>query len=440
LAVPAIAIGLCGCVGISAVGTSQPQSMGPLQLTVSACANGAPSCAATSNSGSLYEAIDASSAEVQVLVAVRLPVGSTAPENLLAGLGGGGSLSFARSPTYEAELQALEPAPTGERWWGWLSTAGTYSQSSKQSFTVTISATLPRPADGGPLESPMHWRPVVGGRAVDGGASAGRPVKCGTTNNDLYEGYSEGGGLVTVFCIDSPSADATRGFLTAPLIDFGIVGSSVQAPPGGTVTAVFVAKRSGAVDPAIFTLAAHSEIPGGTVTIDRTTVSLGGDATQPVLATIGVPANTAAGTYPVTLNATSPGKPDRSGTVTVTVPGPPADDRPSIRSASLSRKRFRTKPQRSKSGKAVPPKVGTKLKIDLSEKAELSIKVVKLGKREKALGTATRSLPSGKSLIGIRGRIGRVALGTGRHRITLTAEDAGGQRSAPTRLTFTVVG
>jgi hypothetical protein len=437
LAVPAIAIGLSGCVGISATSTGQAGSMGPLQLTISACANGAPPCSATANTGSVYEAIDKASAEMQVLVAVRLPVGSTAPENLLAAVEKGGLLSFSRSPSYEAELQALEPAPSGERWWGWISSAGTYSQAAPQSFTVTISATLPRPPDGGPLESPMHWRPVVGGRGVVGTLPAGRPVTCGTTNSDLYNGYPEEGALVSVICIDSPSAEAARGFLNAPLTDFGIAGSNVQTPPGGTVTAAFVARRSGAADPTTtFSLAAQSGIPGGTVAIDRTTVSLGGDATQPVLATIGVPAGTPAGTYLVSLTASAPGKPDRTGTASVTVTVKPL----AIRSASLTRKRFRTRVKRAKSGKAGPP-VGTKLKVDLSDAAILSIEVFSLeAKGPKLLGTSRKSLPSGQTTIAIRKRIGAIKLKPGRYRLNLIARGDAGQVSDPKQLRFTVVG
>jgi len=442
LTAAAAAVALSGCVVISSTDADQQGSLGSVKLTVSACADGSPGCSGTGNSESLYNAIDAQSIEVQVLLAVRLPDGAVPPANLLASLGGGGSLAFARSTSYEAELEAFEPAPAGERWWGWLSSKGTYNKAGKQSFTASMIVTLPRPADGGPFPTPMHWRPVVGGRFVEAAQLPDtRPVKCGVDNDDLYNGYNEVDATVSVHCIDNPTPEGTRGFLTASITDFGILGGAVQASPGTTLTAAFLAKRSGPADPpTVFSLAAQTAVPGGTVSIDRSSISLSGDATQPVVATIGVPAGTPAGSYPVTLTGTAPGKPQRSGTVTVTIPGIAVDGGPVIRSASLTRKRFRDRPKRSKSGKAVPPKVGTKLKIDLSEKAELSIKVVKLGKREKTLGTATSSLPAGKSAIGIRGRIGRVALGTGRHRITLTAEDAGGRRSGPVRLTFTVVG
>jgi hypothetical protein len=84
--------------------------------------------------------------------------------------------------------------------------------------------------------------------------------------------------------------------------------------------------------------------------------------------------------------------------------------------------------------------VGTKLTVDLSEAAELSIEVAKLGgKRPKRLGTFRRSLPKGKSTIPIRGRLGKIRLTPGRYRLTLTARGDAGQASEPKRLGFTLV-
>jgi hypothetical protein len=440
LACGLIAVGLQGCVGISGVSTNQAQSMGPVDLTISACAHGAPECGATSNRGNIYEIFKmGGSLDAQLLVGVRLPEGSTPPASLTASLEGGGSLSLSRSTTYEAELQALEPAPTGERWWGWLSTQGTYSASSPQSFAVTIDVNVPRPADGGPFESPMHWRPVVGARTVDpkDGLPADRPVRCGANRENLYNGYAESNNGDTIVCIDSPNAEATTGFLGAPITDFGIVGTSVQASPGGTVTAAFLAKRSGAPDPpTTFTLSAQSGIPGGAVGIDRSSISLGGDSTQPVLATIDVPVGTPPGTYPVTLKATAPGKPERSGTVNVTVPG---GGRPSIRRATLTNKLFRLSGKRARSGKGNVP-VGTKLRVELSQAADLSIQVFRLTRQgPKSLGTTRRSLPRGQSTLGIGRKIGAIRLSAGRFRIALTAVNAAGERSAGKQLTFTIV-
>jgi hypothetical protein len=306
-----------------------------------------------------------------------------------------------------------------------------------------LTATLPTAADGGPFESPMHWRPVLGARFAQAGYLPGRPVKCGVTNKDLYDGYEEPfGSGDSVVCIDAPSPAATRGFLAASLTDFGILGSTVQAPAGSTVTAPFIAKRSGPADPGTtFSLSTQGGVPGGSLSLDRGTVSLGGDSTQLVLATIGVPAGTAAGSYPATLTATAPGKPTRTGTVTVVVPGPPspppppANVAPKIESASLTPKRFLArKPKGAKGG----PPVGAKLKVTLSEAAILSVKIEKVkGKSRKVLQTPTKNLGQGQSTIPIRGgKLLDVKLKPGHYRLTLTARDDGGLNSESKPLEF----
>lgn len=439
-------LALSGCVKLNGAGSVQSQSMGPLTLTVNGCVGGSPNCNGESNTGSPYDFIQDSkeSFSAQVLLAVRLPADSVAPDTL-NGNYGAAPLSFTRNSSFESSLQALEPAPAGERWWGWLSSTATYSESSANSFSASLTATLPRPADGGPLESPMHWRPTLGVRYVHPSSlPAARPVNCGNDNTELFEGFNEGGSSITTVCIDSPTPAAARGFLGANLIDFGILGTTVQAPAGSTVTAPFIAKRSGGPSPTtVFTLAAESGVPGGTLSLDRTTVSLGGDATQSVLATIGVPAGTAAGSYPVTVNATAPGKPTRSATVTVVVPGPPGSDpppanaAPKIEAASLTRQRFSAR--KPKKGKAGAP-VGAKLKVTLSESATLSVKIEK-GKRapRKSLGAPVKILSKGQSTIPVGGQLLGTKLTPGRYRITLTAKDGGGLSSAPKTLSFSLV-
>jgi hypothetical protein len=71
---------LCsGCIAISGTSSSQPQSLGPVTLSFSACSTGSPSCAGTPNSGqSIYSLLgDSDVVPVQLLVAVRLPAGAS---------------------------------------------------------------------------------------------------------------------------------------------------------------------------------------------------------------------------------------------------------------------------------------------------------------------------------------------------------------------------
>lgn len=418
---------LSGCVGISSTATSQPKSMGPVTLSVSACSSGSPGCKAVSNSGSVYELIGAESVTSQLLLAVRLPDGPTPPSSLTASLAGGGTLAFSRSVSYEQQLQALEPAPAGERWWGWLSASFTYSQGSKQGFSVAFAVDPPSLPEG-PAPSPMRWRPVVGVRGVEGDLPATRPVVCGSTTADLYEGINEEGPSVSdsIVCIDSPDEAATRGFIGAPIVDFGITGTAVTASAGSSLTATFLARRSGNPDPATtFSLSATTAIPGGSVAIDRSEVSLGGDSTQPVLATVTVPPGTAPGSYPVTVTATAPGKPTRTGTTTVTVPG-----RAPTLSAKLNRTRFRGGTIKGRV-EGLPP-VGATLTLRSSSASRLTAIVQRKGRKGfKQVKRARRELRAGKTTIAIGKRAFGVKLAPGRYRLKLTARADG--LDSPTR-------
>src|SRR3954454_6092690 len=129
----ALCAALSGCVAIDKTDSVQPSSTGPVTLTIHACATGSPNCSGTANSGSVYDALQGSNATIdaQLLVSVRLPVASTPPETIVGTIDGGTSLTFKRDPTLESEFQTLEPAPAGERWWGWRSSSVPYGRNTK---------------------------------------------------------------------------------------------------------------------------------------------------------------------------------------------------------------------------------------------------------------------------------------------------------------------
>jgi hypothetical protein len=176
------------------------------------------------------------------------------------------------------------------------------------------------------------------------------------------------------------------------------------------------------------------------------------------------------GTYPITLTATATGKPERVGTANLTVPSPPestpapqpspetaADTTaPVIKSASLTRRRFRAGPGQTAMAAATPK--GTTLKVDLSEAGSLAVKVDRLlpgrrtggrcstrarkGKRctvAKSAGTLTRALQAGPARIAFSGRLGKRKLAPGSYRLTLVATDAAGNQSATRALSFRLV-
>jgi hypothetical protein len=108
------------------------------------------------------------------------------------------------------------------------------------------------------------------------------------------------------------------------------------------------------------------------------------------------------------------------------------------------------------------PARGSRLRFTLSEPADVRIQIErarpgrrigkrcmapthKLRKRRRCThytptGTLTRrNLPAGPNTIPFSGRIGQRALAPGRYRATVTATDPAGNRSTPTRATFTMV-
>jgi hypothetical protein len=499
----ALAVALGGCMSITFAGSGQPQSMGPLTLTVDACASDSPpDCPPAANGVKLYAPLSTipgdPSVSVQMLLGVRLPQGIVPPDDIVATApgAGGGNITYRRSTSYEGQLQAFEPAPAGERWWGWISDAFSYKASGPQTVAISFQITLPRPADGGPYPSPLPWRPVVGGRGVDpvNSLPATRPVNCGATPSDFYGGFNEQGQSgTTISCVSSSDQATTRTDLGAPLTDFGMTGTSVRAPAGFSATATFLAKRSGDPDPATtFSLAVAGGPPGASVQLDRSSVSLGGDAITPVLATVSVPAAAPNGSYPLTLTATAPGKPTRTATSTVTVaplPSQPDTTPPQIGSALLTHTRFRVargptalvarfrgrttpagtqlqvRPSRAATAlsaiaraKRRTTPAGTQLRVRLSEAATLTLTIqrVRTGHRSgracslrarrgrrctvaKTAGTLTRRLRAGASTVALSGRIGRKALPPGSYKLVLQAADAARNRSATKTLTLAIV-
>lgn len=156
----------------------------------------------------------------------------------------------------------------------------------------------------------------------------------------------------------------------------------------------------------------------------------------------------AAGDYTVTFTATdgAGNQSTRSAAIRVTVPAPaptptPATGTPADRTApvisrlSMTRKRFRV--ARGATAKTAATRRGTSFRLTLSERASVTVTLLR-GRR--TVGRITRSRrPAGRLSILFSGRIGRKALGRGRHTARLTAVDAAGNRSRTRTITFTVV-
>jgi hypothetical protein len=135
---------------------------------------------------------------------------------------------------------------------------------------------------------------------------------------------------------------------------------------------------------------------------------------------------------------------------------------PVLSKVRLTRKRFRVGPKRTPI--AARAGRGTVLRLTSSEAAKLTLRIerprpgrrttvkgrrvckpVKRRPKRRACtayrreGTLTRRVVAGPNRIALSGRIGRKALRRGKHRLTLIATDAAGNRSRAVRLAFRIV-
>jgi hypothetical protein len=111
-----------GCV-IFKVGSSNAEQLnqiGNVRLTTTICASGTTDCAGQGNA--IGNAIDSTTG--QVLIGYQIPTTATEPATLPLT---DPVTSFTPSLGYASELQRLLPAPTGQKWVGYISAQGTFS-------------------------------------------------------------------------------------------------------------------------------------------------------------------------------------------------------------------------------------------------------------------------------------------------------------------------
>lgn len=102
---------------------------------------------------------------------------------------------------------------------------------------------------------------------------------------------------------------------------------------------------------------------------------------------------------------------------------------PVLRGISLSRARFRVGSGATR---------GTKLKFTSSEASQLSLAITRAGKR-KPVASLSRKIAAGRGRLTVSGRIGAKTLRPARYSLIVTAKDAAGNASKPTRLSFTIL-
>ncbi|HEX6153216.1 MAG TPA: hypothetical protein VFZ19_06800 [Solirubrobacterales bacterium] len=258
--------------------------------------------------------------QVQVLVGIAVPPGSTPPATLTAvPLGGGAPLTFTRNDEVSAEMAAasvnLEKfakeaevseegtqawPPTGLQGVGYLSAPFQETEGVTQEWTVDADFGLPVPSDGGAFAGPFGAALAFGQRGVSPAQPANRPVRCyrfeaePQENEAFCAGTSGQGQIGTSDLKITPAAQTTaflggKGTLSFPL-NFA---STAAALPSFNLAATSTLPKA-SVKPASPTFTPG--VPDATT--HRSPLALG-------TVNVRVPKNAKPGLYDVTLTATT---------------------------------------------------------------------------------------------------------------------------------------
>jgi hypothetical protein len=313
----AAALLLGGCVSFvnGSPTATQLDTVGDVEITTVVCA-----AEGSAGGGKRWEGCDSDDVEgdaptdpnfeaaagnAQLLTGYRVPDGTVAPASFLGHPAAGGtSIAFARSPSYESQLEQLYPTPDGHYWAGYLSGPFTHTDSADPAaHRMTISARfgLPKAAGGAPFEGPFAYQQVVGARRISGSSPFDRPVTCGIV-------------VDATVCAYSPLEPDPPVYKMVATRDLGLVpgGGDPAGSPGATVAVPFDARYAGPVTDAAFALTASTTVPGGSATPALT--SLTPAANTPVPVNVAVPASAPPGEYAVTLEARLPNGQVRSST------------------------------------------------------------------------------------------------------------------------------
>lgn len=304
---------LGGCVGLRGLAGSQPAGLGDVRVSATVCASESAGCPGRGNSATAV----GDGSVGQILLAYRIASGSTVPAPPVTQ-----GTTFSASPTYQAELQRLAPAPAGTRWAGFISTPVTYSAARSADVLATATGfTLPT-TPGEAFQGPFRVRPVVGARGVTAAAPASRPVACGAS---LYEEQKDGDSVVV--CVDAPAPAEVATDLGVVVQDVAVVPATTRVPgPAGSAAVVpFIIRNAGKGAPPLqLTLSAATTLPGAAVAPSPATLvpAPGGD--HQALVVVGVPARAKPGIHGVTLRVAAPGRGVREMTTRLVVTRPVA--------------------------------------------------------------------------------------------------------------------
>lgn len=220
----------------------------------------------------------------QVLVAYRLPDGSSIPDALTDD---GGLRHFAWSASYTEYMRDTYPED-GMYWAAYVSDAYSTDAGYQNAFTISPQVTLPDP--GAPYAGPLHYQVVGGYRQLAPGDDGASAVDC--TDTDSTACTSTG-------VAEHDSLQPTRDLAVRPGGEPPVVeaGSHVAVPfdlrfagTGGEGVSFALSADAGTPSQRTLVPASHSH---NRVTVD-----------------VAVPADTEPGDYDVTLTATAHGEDD----------------------------------------------------------------------------------------------------------------------------------
>ncbi len=301
---------MSGCLVIRNVEATQLDTIGKVRVVVDACFSQtgiAPStCTASGNSGMPADdpGFIPGATLQQPMIAFRIPDRAGAANSFATTAGE--AITFALSTDYTEALQALAPAPSGQKWAGYMATAAVaVNDGANQGFTVSPEFTLLAADDGSPFEGPFEYRAVVGSRMDNAGPDAA--LDCGTS---LFDDN----GTDTI-CIDSPSEAETATNLSLETRDLGVISAqaSIDAESGERAEVPFVVEFAGDMDPAPVAAArATTTLPATAVVEEQLT--LAPNSSNPLSAFVFVPSSATPGTYDVVLEVTLESGEKRSNT------------------------------------------------------------------------------------------------------------------------------
>jgi hypothetical protein len=433
---------LAGCVAFTGpITITQQDVIGKERVTFTICASNHPDGAGGNpDHPGCDEPVNGdaqvSNGSYQVLLGFRVPAGTTPPSSFSAS--SGESLTFARSASYEQQLQTFVPAPAGQTWVGYLSNVYSYNAGAdndpakKASFSLDFG--LPPGSDGKPFAGPFTIRPVVGGRDANGSPGGdgdpARPVGCGDT---VFGGGSDINSANTD-CIDNPDQATTATNLTGATRDLGIAGAQVAANPGKRVSVPFTARYAGNADPAArFTLSAQSLFRDTTVTPSTGVLVPGTNSTSQLSASLTVPKRAAAGQYLVALVATLPNGLKRTGIGVIRVRDKLA---PVVRGLAVVPSSFTPFPDRS----SISASRGARVTYRLSEAATMRFTVQRRvrGRYRRVKGSFRHKGKKGANRFHFTGFVRRRALRPGAYRLVGVPVDKAKNKGRAVRTRFRI--